>query len=144
MHRALKAFFLIALMLGYVLPQSGRTETFCMISLDVCECDSFQACPSLESHTCCDSTTRESPAPAQTREGATEAPCCFDLSEALDWFVVLEGVRAMDAALIAPVLYPEIGSVFIPSQESAIVRIPDPPPLQREGFRFLQCERILV
>jgi len=132
MHRALKAILLIALMLGYVLPQSGRSETFCLVTLDVCACESESACEP------CGMSS------ADDCEDHSESPCCLDLEESLDEFV-LEGLRSFVAAsFLCPVSYGDDHFLQVRPLEVLRVRPPAPPPPLVGRLLFRECERILV
>ena len=131
MHRALTAIFLVALMLGYALPQFAASETICLYTFEACELAKEDQCACEFDVTHCS-------------EDSHGDPCCLDVGEGSDFFVT-ETVRLLSGPdFLEAVFFAEIPDAKDRSASSDLSLAPAPPPPPSERFHFLECERILV
>lgn len=134
MHRALKACFLIALVLGYALPHAALSRTICLVTLEECDCG-------VSASDCCTLSHGEEGSDAPL---APEPPCCLSLSASPDWFVA-ESVRPLSGVfLIGPISYGEDDLSPPVYEVAARVPLSAPPPGLSGRMLFLQCERLLI
>lgn len=132
MHRALKALFLIVLVLGYVVPQTALSRSFCLVTLEECECEISPI------SSCCTSGHEE------PTSDLLDPPCCFSLSASPDWFVASSIRPLPSATLITSLTFQEEGHSFPAQGFVDRINFSAPPPGLSGRLLLLECERLLI